>query len=180
MESNFQLTEAEKLARGNVRFYVNYEAEIFIHKAIKNGRAKISPEDELRLWRYFENLCKELSPKCKFNKNGVCNNEEKRRRNAMFGIIRIVNLRSKDTKIEEIFKRNFGQISLQWMMACCGTDAPVFYYEWAFDAIADINGKTWGPKALGYIKISSPHMELFKKLEKDKFDLLMVKKVMQC
>jgi hypothetical protein len=173
------IQQVERLASGQVRFHLNQEADKFIEKAVRNGKITVSPKVELYLWKCFDTLCKELSPKCKFNRDGISNNAEKRRRNAMFGIIRMVNFRSQNSQIELLFKRNFGKVSLAWMMVCCGTDAPPFYYEWAFDAIQDITSKVWGPKALLCVEGSWPHMEVFRKLAPAKFDLLAVKKVME-
>jgi hypothetical protein len=170
------MTEVEQIASGQVRFHLNREADKFVKAT---PRCQLTPQEELHLWECFETLCKELGPKCQFYQDGVGNSFEKQRRNAMFGIMRMVNLRSQDPIIEQIFKRNFGKVSLAWMMTCCGTAVPPFYYKWAFDAIEDISGKTWGPKALAHIEKSWDHMEVFRKLDKEKFDLLAVKRVME-
>jgi hypothetical protein len=174
------LEAAERLASGTDRFHRNLDADEFVSAALSGGvRPTMAPEDELALWEVFGELCKELGPKCRFNKDGICNNAEKRRRNAMFGILRLVCLRSEDERIRAAFQRHYGQVSLQWMMTVCGTDAPPFYYEWAFDAIRDVSGKTWGPKALAYVQRSWAHMEAFQRLAPEKFNQLAVKRVME-
>lgn len=174
------LEAAERLASGTDRFHQNFACDEFVNAALRGGvRATMSPDDELALWEVFEELCKELSPKCRFNRDGVCNNAEKRRRNAMFGLLKLVYFRSEDERIMAVFQRCYGQVSLQWMMTVCGTDAPPFYYEWAFDAIRDVSGKTWGPKALDYVKKSWAHMEAFQRLAPEKFNQLAVRRVME-
>jgi hypothetical protein len=167
---------AEQLASGQVRFHRNCDADEWLER---QGRAVISPEHELFLWECFGELCKELSPKVKFSRDGVCNIAEKRRRNAMFGLFHLIEFRSEDLKIKEIFQRNFGQVSLAWMMGECGTKPAPFYYAWAFDAIKNVTGKTWGPTALALVENSWPHMEVFQKLAPEKFNQLAVKRVME-
>ena len=56
---------------------------------------------------------------------------------------------------------------------------PPFYYEWAFDAILKNSGKTWNVKTIERIEKSWPHMEVFRRLAPNKFNLLAVKKVME-
>lgn len=170
---------AEKLASGQIRFDRNCECDEWVAKATRAGRARVSPEAELFLWECFELLAKELAPKCRFNKDGICNGQERKRRNALFGLIRLVDFRSQDPKIKRIFQEHFGQISLSWMMTVCGHKAAPFHYEWAFEAIRDISAKIWGPKALDYLKNSPEHMEVFRKLAPEKFNLLAVKRVME-
>jgi hypothetical protein len=174
------LEAAGRLASGADIFHKNFAADEFVASALKGSpRQAVSPEEELSLWETFEALCAELSPKVKFGRDGVCNGAEKRRRNAMFGMIRLVSFRSDDPRVKAVFQRCFGQVSLQWMLTVCGTDAPPHYYEWAFEAIPSVDGKTWGEKALSHVSGSRPHMEAFRRLAPEKSDLLAVKQVMR-
>lgn len=173
------LKAAEMLASGQVRFHQNFQAAAWMEEQLRGGRAQVSPEHELFLWQCFEELCKELSPKVKFTKDGICNNTEKRRRNAMFGLFKLVDFRSDDPRIRAVFQRCFGQVSLAWMMTDCGDRPAPFYYEWAFEAIREVSSKTWGKSALAYLEKSWPHMEVFRKLAPEKFNLLAVKRVME-
>jgi hypothetical protein len=170
---------AEELASGQVRFHQNYAAYMWLNKQAQDGRAQVSPEYELFLWERFDVLCQELFPKVRFGRDMVCNTAERYRRNAMFGLFNLVDFRSEDPKIKETFQRNFGQVSLAWMINECKTNAPPFYYEWAFDAIQEISRKTWGAKALHSISTSLPHREVFQKLAPEKFNQLAVKRVME-
>lgn len=167
------------VASGKTLFSQGFEAEAWVIAFLKeNGRIQISPEGELELWTLFAALCEKLGPKCTFNKKGIASGSERKRRNAMFTVIRTVDLRSKDEKVRELFKGSFGQISLAWMMTVCKTSAPALYYEWAFDAIKSIDGKVWGPAALSAFNDSPEHMSTFEALEPRKRDHLLVKRIM--
>jgi hypothetical protein len=171
---------AEMLASGQVRFERNCDCDEFINKALLCGvRPNISEEHELFLWECFQELCKELAPNCRFNQDGICNNAEKRRRNALFGLLRLINFRSQDERIKRVFQANFGQVSLKWMMEVCTTEAPPFYYEWAFEAIREVSSKVWGSKTLGLLQKSWAHMEVFQRMAHEKSNLLAIKRIME-
>ena len=173
---------AFKLMSGEVKFPQNWKALEWINKIRKEnrGRVRTSVENELALWTTFENFSRELSPKVKFSHNGkVANTAEKKRRNALLGVFSLVDFQSQDPRIQSVFQANFGQMSIQWFISSCKTDAPPWYYEWAFYAIMDVSSKTWGETALNDLKASPRHMEMFSKLEPEKRRLLDVRKVMQ-
>lgn len=178
------LEAAKVLASGTVRFAKTYDSQEWIRACCKRQnraqeRARTTPEMELEIWSSFERLSQEIGPKGKFNKDGMCNHWERMRRNALFGLFNLVDFRSQDERIREVFQRNFGRVSLKWMIECCKTDAPTWYYKWAFDAIPGIMSKVWGPTAMALIVKSDEHRDLFRELEPIKENLLVVKRVME-
>ena len=138
------------------------------------GREWVPESDEILLWEAFESFTKTLN--CKFSPKGIANKAERRRRFSLFGLFDLIEFRSQDERIKNIFERCYGQISLGWFMRSSGTNAPPWYYRWAFDVIPDVSGKVWGPDALKSIEGSWPHMEIFRNLAPEKFNLLAVKR----
>lgn len=174
------LQTAQLLMRGELRFFQTMDMNEHLEKLMKkHPRARISEEQELELWSSFDTLCATLAPKCKFNRDGICNRSERLRRNIMFGVFRLVKFQSQSDQIREVFQRNFGRVSLKWMIECCKTEAPAWYYKWAFDAIPGVMSKTWGPDALVKLVGSDDHRDLFRELEPIKENLLCVKRVME-
>jgi len=174
------LQAAQMLMLGELRFFSTIDMNEHLGKLMKSHkRVMISENQELELWNSFDLLCGTIAPKCKFNHDGICNRWERLRRNIMFGVFRLVKFQSQSDKIRELFQRNFGRVSLKWMIEMCTTDAPTFYYKWAFDAIPGVMSKTWGGDALAKIASSDAHMDLFRELEPIKANLLVVKRVME-
>lgn len=166
------------IASGEVRFIVNKELDEWVKKAAKRGRAVLRPDEELEILRALAALNAELGPKTSFSKRGMANRAERIRRNALFGVVRLVEFRSDDPESRVLFQQCFGQVSIQWLIDQCGKSAPPHFYRWAFDVLP-LSAKTFGSVALRKFVGSKEHQAVFEELEEEKRNLLEVRRVME-
>jgi hypothetical protein len=168
------------LAAGGITFPRYSDADLWTDALVRENRGKVrcTPEQELEIWEHFRKLCERVSPKCTFNKDGIASGTERRRRMTMCALFGAVDFRSRDEDLGEVFRSAFGGATISWMVTYCGKNIPPWYYEWAWRAIPDIDGKIWGPKALQKLEGSEEHLAVFRELEPLKKNHLLVKRIM--
>jgi len=157
-----------RLTRGTIDFGDGWMA----------GRQTVDSAEELQLWTEFAEFSSKLNPKF-HGVDRVANEDERVRRFAMFGLFHLIDFRSQDAAVAEMFRTNFGQMSLAWFMTSCGTLAPPWYYEWAFHSDGEVSGKVWGKKALQKFEGRPEWLAVFERLEPHKKALLNVRSVMR-
>ena len=93
---------------------------------VPETRELLSEQQEFEAWQRYLRWHREIFPKCRFSPKGFANTHERRRRWTLFAMFRLIRFRSQSPEIRAIFTRCLGQLSLQWMVACCGTQIPAF------------------------------------------------------
>lgn len=126
-------------------------------------RQELTERLEIAAWGRYLQWHREIEPKCSFTPKGVANKHERQRRWTIFAMFKYFNFHSQHSEIQSIFLVCVGQLSLQWMAECAGTDAPPFYYEWVMESHPK-NLTTWGEKVFEKLAKSNKHLEMMKEL----------------
>jgi hypothetical protein len=166
----------DRIATGELRVGTKYE---WIHENMSpRERALLSADGEVLAWETYRRFAASVEPKAGFGRDGVCNGPEYRRRRVLMGMFSLVEFRSQDDEIRELFQRSVGQVSLQELMRFLGARMPHFYYAWAFDVLP-ASKITFGKDALSGLAGSPDHVRTFRHLDRLKQDLLAVRRVME-
>jgi len=169
----------ERIASGVQKVGTSYA---WVHENMAPGeRALLSPGQEAEAWRLYRRFAETVEPRAGFSgRMGGCvaNGPEQRRRRALTGMFFLVEFRSQDAAVRELFERSVGRVSLKELIGFCGRRIPHFYYEWAF-GVLPLSGKLFGPDALRHFAESPDHRRTFVKLDLEKRELLSVKAVME-
>jgi hypothetical protein len=154
---------------------------------IKNGgefynlprfQQRMTECEEIDVWNQYEAWQRQIMPKCKFTPKGIANIHERNRRWVLFAMFKLFHFRSQNLRIQSIFQKCIGRVSLQWMAFCVGTDAPPFYYEWFLQSQPK-NLTTWGEVVYKQLAGSSEHLEFLKKIRSKQVDKWIVNEVMK-
>ena len=138
--------------------------------------ARISSWDEILCWELYRKWADPIEPNCRFDRAGVSNFSEYKRRRFMMGMFFLIEFRFQEPRCKELFQKSFGSLSLREFMTVCGVRVPNFYYEWAFETLP-VSKVLFGPGVLEVFAQSPDHIRTFKKLDTLKQDLLTVRRI---
>jgi hypothetical protein len=148
-----------------------------ILRPIGSKKPKLAEKDQIAVWELYRQWAITVEPKCKFNRDGIGNSSERKRRRFLATVFFLVDFDSTCDQCKELFQKSIGRVSLKELMFFPGKEMPTWYFEWAF-AVLPVTKITFGPDALAGFKKSLPHLATFSHLDKLKRDILMVNRIM--